>query len=494
VKSTVEPVEGNKVKLSVEVDEAEFDQAINAAFRKIAREVRIPGFRPGKAPRRVLEARFGKDIGRSQALEDALPDYYVQAVKEHEVDVIAPPEIDITAGQEEGDLTFDAVVEVRPNISVGGYQNLRVTVPSPLPTDEEVTERLETLRLRFADLETVDRPAIDDDIVVIDIAGSQGGEELSGLTADDFSYEVGSSTIVPEVDEHLRGAKVGDILEFDVEPPNAGDRDEDDEDDDERPEPLHFRVLVKEVKAKVLPALDDEFASEASEFDTMDELRDDMLRQIAQTKKVRGGMDLREKVGEALADLVEEDPPAPLVDSEVRQRLQDLALRLRAQGIDFETWLQATGQTQEAVLDELRGPAELAVKVDLALRSVAEAQEIEATDEDLDEEFENVAARTQLDAADVRDQFERAGEMQAVRSDVKKRKAFEWLLERVEIVDTDGQPLDRSAFEFPDDDEVEGEPDDTTPTDDTTVAQATEPTAADDTDEPEEAEESEEAE
>jgi trigger factor len=463
VKSTVEPVEGNKVKLSVEVDEAEFDQAINAAFRKIAREVRIPGFRPGKAPRRVLEARLGKDIGRSQALEDALPDYYVQAVKEHEVDVIAPPEIDITAGQEDGDLLFDAVVEVRPNITVAGYQNLRVTVPSPLPTDEEVAERIETLRLRFAELETVDRPAADDDVVVIDIAGSQAGEELSGLTADDFSYEVGSNTIVPEVDEHLAGAKVGDILEFDVEAPTGSDDDDEDDDDGGvfQPEPLHFRLLVKEVKAKVLPALDDEFASEASEFDTMDELRDDMLRQIGQSKQVRGGMDLREKVGEALADLVEEEPPAPLVDSEVRQRLQDLALRLRAQGIDFGTWLQATGQSQEDVLAELRAPAELAVKVDLALRAVAEAQEIEATDEDLDEEFDNVAARTELDATDVREQFERAGEMQAVRSDVKKRKAFEWLLDRVEIVDTDGQPLDRSAFELTDaDDESEGNADD----------------------------------
>jgi trigger factor len=457
VKSTVEPVEGNKVKLSVEVDEVEFDQAINAAFKKIARQVRIPGFRPGKAPRRVLEAHLGKEVGRSQALEDSLSDYYVQAVKEHEVDVIAAPEIDITGGQEAGDLVFDAVVEVRPNISVAGYQNLKVTVPSPVPTDDEVADQIETLRMRFAELETADRPAIDDDIVVIDISGRQGDEELSGLTADDFSYEVGSGSIAAEVDENLRGSKPGDILEFDVDP-NAN-RDDSDDDEAEPADPLHFRVLVKEVKKKVLPDLDDEFASDASEFDTIDELRDDILKRITQSKKVRGGMELRERVGEALADLVEDDVPEPLVDSELRQRLQDLAMRLGAQGIDFSTWLQATGQTQEAVLDELRGPAELAVKVDLALRAVAEAQEIECSDEDLDEEFDNVAARMELKAADVRQQFERAGEMQAVRSDVKKRKAFEWLLDRVEIVDTDGQPLDRNAFEFADE-EDEPEADD----------------------------------
>ena len=215
MKATVEPLEGNKVKLSVEVDEGEFEDAINAAFKKIAREVRIPGFRPGKAPRRILEARLGKDIARSQALQDALPEYYAQAIRENDVDVIAAPSIDITGGEEDGDVAFDAVVEIRPTVSVGGYNSLRVTIPSPVPTDEEIDEQIERLRTQFGELETVDRPIIADDYATVDIAGSQGGEPLEGLTADDYLYQVGSGAIVPELDEQLLGTKPGDILEFD---------------------------------------------------------------------------------------------------------------------------------------------------------------------------------------------------------------------------------------------------------------------------------------
>src|SRR2546421_8252804 len=149
MKSVVEPLEGNKVKLSVEVDEQEFDRALDAAFRKIAREVRIPGFRPGKAPRRLLEARIGAGVAREEALRDSLPDFYVQALKEHDVDAIAPPEIDITAGQESGPITFDAVVEVRPQVEVAGYDGLRVTIPSPAVTDGEIDRQVDRLRSQF---------------------------------------------------------------------------------------------------------------------------------------------------------------------------------------------------------------------------------------------------------------------------------------------------------------------------------------------------------
>jgi trigger factor len=443
MESTVEPLEGNKVKLVVNVDEKEFDKAIDAAFRKIAREVRIPGFRPGKAPRKVLEARFGKDIARGQALEDALPGYYLDAVREHEVDIIAAPEIDITAGKDEGPIQFDAVVEVRPIVTVAGYRNLRVTLDRPEPTDEEIDEQIDALRSRLSTLEPVDRPAIDTDVVTIDMTGKQGDEELSGLTLDDFAYEVGSGIIVSEVDEQLRGAKVGDILEFHAEHPS------------EEEDPIHFRLLVKEVKGKVLPDVDDEFAGEVSEFETVDELRSDLHDRLAKIKAARGGMRLRDEVGSALADLVEDDISEALIDAEVRQRLQELALRLAAQGLELGSWLEMSGRTQEDLLDELRDPAEKAARVDLALRAVAEAQEIEVTDDDLDEEYRAVAARMDVSPAEVRRRFERADEVQAVRSDLKKRKAFEWLLEQVEIVDPDGQPIDRSAFELSADEDDE---------------------------------------
>jgi trigger factor len=212
VQTSVEPSEGNKVKVSVMVDEDEFESAVNAAFTKIASEVRIPGFRPGKAPRKVLEARIGGDYAREEALRSALPDYYEQAVRENDVDVIAAPEIDITAGQESGAVSFDAVVEIRPQIELSGYQDLRVVIPSPTPSDDDVDEQVETLRGQHGELETVDRSAIDGDRVSIDITGTQDGEEIDGLTAEDYLYELGSEAVVPEIDEQLRGTKPGEIL------------------------------------------------------------------------------------------------------------------------------------------------------------------------------------------------------------------------------------------------------------------------------------------
>jgi trigger factor len=447
VKTSVEPVEGNKVKVSVEVDEREFDKAVDRAFRKLANEVRIPGFRPGKAPRRVLEARFGSEVGRSQALQDAVPDFYLEAVREHDVDVIAAPELQITEGEEEGPVAFEAVVEVRPVVTVPGYGGLRVTIPRPEASEEEIDAQLDRLRTQFAELADVERPAEDGDVVTIDIAGSQDGQPIAQLTAEDYVYEVGSGAIFAEVDEHLRGATAGSTVEFQVElpaPPAAEDDDEDDE-PEARP-PLDFTIEVKEVKERILPELDDEFADDASEYATLDELRASLSERLSRVKRIQATMDLREKTGEALADLVEDDIPEALIDSEVSQRLNDLANRLQAQGMTLDDWVAQSGRSADEVVAELRETAAQAVRVDLGLRAVAEAEAIECTDEDLEAEFAQVAERLNLRAREVRKQFERAQQVPAVRSDVRKRKAFDWLLERVEIVDEDGHTIDRDAL------------------------------------------------
>jgi trigger factor len=445
VKTTVEPLEGNKVKVSVSVDETEFDKAIDAAFKKLAQEVRIPGFRPGKAPRKVLEKRLGPEVGRGQALHDSLPEFYAQAVKENDVDVIAAPELEITEGEEEGPVTFEAVVEIRPIVQVPGYGSLRITVDPPEATDEEVDEQIERLRSQFGELTAVERPVQEGDFVTIDVAGSQDGEPIDQLTAEDYLYEVGSGGILPEVDEQLLDAEAGAVLEFEAAFPGYSPS-EDDEDDDGPPS-LDFVVTVKEVKEKILPELDDAFADDASEFATLAELRGDIANRITLVKRGQGQMQLREKTGEALGALVEDDVPEALISTEVQQRLQDLQMRLQAQGLDLETWIQMSGQSPDTIIEELKDTAEQAVRVDLALRAVVEAEAIDCTDEELEQEFAQVAERLNMKAKEVRKQFERADQVGAVRSDIKKRKAFDWLLERVEIVDADGNPLDRAAFE-----------------------------------------------
>ena len=444
MRSTVEPLEGNKVKLSVEVDAEEFERAVDAAFKKIAREVNIKGFRPGKAPRKVLESRIGPLAGREQALQDSLPEYYSAAVIEHDVDVIAPPEIDVTGGHEGGDVAFDAVVEVRPTVQVPGYGGLSVTIDRPDVDESVLDAQIDRMRELDATLADVDRPAQESDTVTIDIAGTLDGEAQSGLTAEDYSYTVGSGAITPEVDDQLVGGKAGDILEFPATHP-----------DPEEERELQFRVLVKAVKEKVLPEVTDEWASEASEFETVDALRANLADRMLRVRKAQSQMALREKVGEALAGLVADELPEALVAHEMQDRLQDLALRVQAQGLKLEQYLAMTGTEPEQFSNELKESATAGVKVDLALRAVADAEEIDCTDEDLDEELEGVAARVGQPLEEVRDRLGRAGQISAVRSDVRKRKALEWLLERTEVRDPDGATIDRSELELPDEDDDE---------------------------------------
>jgi trigger factor len=437
VKTTVAPLEGNKVKVSVEVDEDEFDQAITAAYRKIAREVRIPGFRPGKAPRKVLERRLGAQVGREQALHDSLPEFYARALDENEVDAIDAPEIDITSGQDEGAVVFDAVVEIRPEVQVPGYGGLRVELERPEPDESETYEQVDRMRAVQATLADVDRPAIDDDVVNIDISGTLDGETQEGLTADDYGYTVGSGAVTPEVDEQLRGAKAGDILEFDATHPDP---------DEQRA--LRFRVLVKQVRARVLPEADDEWASENSEFDTIDELRASIRERSTVLRKAQAQVQLRQKTTEALAKLVSDDIPESLVAHEVQHRAQDFALRLQAQGMTLEQWMEMSGTDSDTLTEELKEAADMAVRVDLGLRAVADAEDIEVTEDDLDEEISQVAERVEQKPERVRAEFERGGQLAAVRSDIRKRKALDWLLERVEIVDAQGQPIDRADLEI----------------------------------------------
>lgn len=436
MKALVEPLEGNKVKLSVEVDEAEFDKALNAAFKRLAQEVRIPGFRPGKAPRRILEAKLGTSVAREEAVREALPGYYADALRETEVDAIAPPEIDITSGREDGPLAFDAVVEVRPKITVPGYRGIKVTVPSPEATDEDLTAQIDRLRAQGAQLDDVERDARPGDAVVIDIHGHSGGEPVEGAEAIDLTYDVGSGSLVDGLDEQLAGSKAGDVLTFSAELPG-------------HEKPVDFRVLVKRVKEKILPEVDDEWAGEVSEFDTLDELRADLANRLSNVKRVNTRLALRNGVGEALAGLVVDEIPAALIEGEVQRRVEDLAHRLQHQGASLTQWLEAIGQSPEEFLEGLRGEAASSVKIDLALRSVAEAESIEVTDADLDAEIAKVATSAGKKPERLRRQLERNDAIPAVRQDLRRAKALEWLIENAEVVDPDGQPIDRALLVEP---------------------------------------------
>ena len=435
MRATAVPVEGNRVRLSVEVDESEVDEALDATVRRLARQVRVPGFRPGKVPRPVLEARFGGAAAlRAQALNDALPDMYARAVVDTELDPIAAPEIDITSGEDDGPVTFDAVVEIRPVVSIAGYAGLQVTLPGVEATDEEVDAQLDRLREQGGELTAVGRAARDGDYVSIDLTGIRPrGEDLH---VEDYLYEVGSGADIVGLDDQLRGTKPGDILQF-AAPVRAEDGSQDE---------AQIRVLVKDVKEKVLPRATDEWASEASEFDTLEALRDDLRSRLSQIKVVQAQLALRERTLDALVGLVADDPPASLVEEEVRERLHDLGHRLEARRLSVEQFLQASGRDEADLLSEIRADAARAVRLDLALRALVDAENIQVTDNELEEAVEEMAHQAGTTAADLHRRLDRAGRLPAVRSDRRKAKALTWLLDHVDLVDEDGKPVARDVL------------------------------------------------
>ena len=432
--TTVEEVEPNKVRVSVTVPAAEFEKAVDAAFRKIAREVKVPGFRPGKAPRQILEQRVGVEYAREQALRDALPEYYEQAITDEDVDAIAMPEIEITAGADDGDVAFDAVVEVRPVVTVAGYDALQVEIPSPEVADDVVDSQVDALRERSADLTDSEDPLVDENFALIDIKGSIDGEAVDALSATDFLYEVGSGMLVEELDAAVRGTRPGAILSFTASlDERFGDREGAE---------VTFDVVVKDARRKVLPEVTDDWVSEVSDFDTVAALRDDIRTRMSLIARVQAQMTVRDKVLEAAAALVDIEVPEALVNTEMERRLHDLAHRLEAQGVTIPQYLAMTGQDQQVFVDDLRGACTEAVRADLALRSVVAQEAIEIDEAEIDEEVARLAERLQEKPARVRKDLERRGAIDALRSDLARGKALRFLVDHAVVVDEDGNAVD----------------------------------------------------
>ncbi|CAB4606367.1 unannotated protein [freshwater metagenome] len=442
VKSTLEALEGNKVKLSIEVDEAEFDRNLDAAFRKIAQEVRLPGFRPGKAPRRVLEARIGIDAARGQAIQDAIPEYLSKAVREHDLDIIATPDVQLLNNNEPADaenadpvafvypVLFEATCEIRPEVSVPGYAGLRVELTSPTMTDEEIDEAVETERRRFGSLVDVDRAAATGDNVVIDLEGLRDGEPVPGLNVDEWTYEVGRGWVAPGFDGHLAGAKKGDVLKFSAVP-NGTEEEAD------------FVVTVQRVQTLELPELTDEWVAEnISEADTISAWRSSLVERYTEMRVNQMRRTVVDRLTDELAKLVEIEVPESMVAGDLQARVQNTIQQFQQQGIALDQWLSATGQDTESFIAGMKEQSEKAVKVDLALRAVAVAQGIEVTDADIEAEYEAIGVRVNEKTAKVRKAYEQNDAVADLVAQMRKSHALEWLLHNVSFVDQNGTVLD----------------------------------------------------
>ena len=433
MKSTIETLEGNKVKLSIELEEAEFDREIDAAFRKIAKEIRLPGFRPGKAPRQVVEARIGKDAARTQAIQDAIPEYLSRAVREHDVDIIATPDVELKEGQEAGVVKFDATCEIRPEITVPGYTGLRIELPSPEVTDENLEEVILGERRRHGVLTDIDRAAATGDYVIVDLAGLRDGAPVVGLNTEDWTYEIGRGWVAPGFDDQLIGAVAGAELTF-TATPNGTEI------------PADFVVKVQKVQSLDLPELTDEWIQNTiPEFDSVAAWKDSTLERLTTGRLNQMRNSVVDKVTDGLAELVEIEAPESMVNGDLQGRVQNTISQFQQQGIALDQWLSATGQDPDSFIEGLKAQSQKAVKVDLALRAVGVAQKIDVTDEDIESEYEIIAVRVQQSPAQVRKAYEQNDAVQDLTTQIRKSKTLDWLLHNVEFVDADGNTLERDT-------------------------------------------------
>jgi trigger factor len=450
VKSSVETLEGNKVKLYVEVEEAEFDHDIDRAFKLIAKEVNLPGFRAGKAPRKVLEARIGVGAAREQALRDAVPQYLARAVREHQVDLIATPEVEITDGAESGPVEFDATCEVRPTITLEGYGELRVELPTLEVTDDDLAAIHQTELKRTATLADAGRAAQVGDYLTMDLAATRDGEELSGLNTEDWSYELGQGWVSEDFDEQLTGVKAGDEITFASTPKGLD-------------EPADFVIKVTAVQISVVPELTDDWVSDnIGEFDTVDEWNASLRESQADQKLNQARQSVVPAMNAALAELVDVDVPDAMVDADLNQRVQGVVQQFQSQGIDLGQWLAATGQGPDDFIESMRGASVEAVKVDLALRAVAEAESIEVEPHDFDAEYARMAMQYGQKAKEIRKAYEQNEAVPELAAQIRKSKAFDWLLHHIDFVDADGNAIDRDTLlghTHDDDDHDHGEAD-----------------------------------
>lgn len=428
-------LDNNRVKLTVEVEESAIEVAIEATAKAFANDIAVKGFRKGKAPRAMIEARIGGPLVlRAEALNAAIPDFYARAVADTLIDPIAQPSVHIVTGETEGDLVFEAEVEVRPELPLAGHRDLTVTVPAPYATDEDIDARVRALLANDATLQTVDRGIVTGDHVLLHVKANDPADPGNTIDIDDYTYEVGTNQITDGVDELIIGLKAGENLDLIGRGPGRI--------------PMTWNLAIKEVNEQVLPELTDEWAEENTEFATVAALRDGISEQISRMKVVEAQMSRRDATLQALGELIEEGLlPQALIDGETDSRAHELQHRLANQGLELETFLRVTNQSMEELVAMLQDDAKKSVRVDLALRALARVEGLEATDEEVDDELVTTATSMGADVDVLRENLRDSGRVIAFRAEVTKLKSSRWLYENVTYVDPTGAVIDKSLFE-----------------------------------------------
>ncbi|MDA3646493.1 trigger factor [Saccharopolyspora indica] len=447
MKSTVEHLSPTRVRINVEVPFDELKPNFDRAYKALAQQVRIPGFRPGKVPARVLESRIGRGPVLDEVVNEAVPAKYLEAVNSSEVRTLGRPDIEVTKIEDGAEIAFTAEVDVRPEITVPAFGELSVSVDDVEVTEDEVTEQLDSLRARFGTLAGVDRAAQDGDFVSIDLSATVDGEEVEDAQTSGLSYEIGSGQLIEGIDEALIGASEGDTKTFTtnlVAGEHAG-------------KDAEVTVKLNSVKERQLPEADDEFAQLASEFDTVDELIADLRERLGKVKKMQQGMQARDKVLDALLETVEVPLPEKVVESEVEVRQHDAVHPFDHDEKRFEEWLEQQEKTREQFDAETREEAEKAVRTQLVLDTIADAEDVSVSDDELTQRIIYQAQRFGVSPDQFVQQAQQSGQLGALYADVRRSKALFSVVRQATVTDAAGNELDLDELFGPQQGEEEAE-------------------------------------
>jgi len=436
VKTTVEPLSPTRVKLAVEITFDELKPAFDAAYKKIGAEVRIPGFRPGKVPARILEQRIGRPAILDEVVSNAVPQAYGEALQENDVRPLGQPEIEVTRLDDGDTIAFTAEVDIRPTIEIPDLDSLAVTVDPIEVTDEEMDNQINALRDRFAMLTGVDRSAATGDYVSLDLSATVDGKQVEGGTTTGLSYEVGAGDLMIGLDEALVGMDEADTKTFQTQLA-AGDQ---------AGKTADVEITVRSVKEKELPALDDEFASTASEFDTLDELRADITERLTRTKRLQQGTQARDRLVEHLIAATDVPLPEKVVTGELEWRQQAMAAELEEAGMALESYLEGLDTTVEEHEGELRGSVEQAVRTQFILDAIADQREIGIENDDLVTYIVSRAQRLGVSPDEYAKQVSSAGHLPAAVAEIRRNKALAQLLEATTVTDTAGEAVDLDTY------------------------------------------------
>jgi trigger factor len=464
VKSTVEKLSPTRVRINVEVPFTELQPDIDTAFKQMAKQIRMPGFRPGKVPVKLLESRVDKQAMFDQVVGEAVPSRYTEAVTTTEVRPLGQPDIEITQKEYGQDLAFTAEVDVRPDIDLPDLNGLELTVDAIEVSDDEVDAELQSLRARFGTLKGVDRAAVNGDFVSIDLSATVDGKELPEAATEGLSHEIGSGQLIEGLDEAIIGLKEGETRVFTttlVAGEHAG-------------EEAQVTVTVKSVKERELPEPDDEFAQLASEFDTMEELKNSLTEQVTRIKRVQQAEAIRDKVLETLLEKVDVPVPEKIVQAQVDETLHNAIHGLEHDESRFEEALKAQGSSREEFDADNRNNAEKAVKTQLLVDAIADKLDVQVGQNDLTERLVLMSQHYGIEPQQLLAQLQQNNQLPAMFADVRRGLTVARVVESATVTDTDGNVIDTSEFfGRPDADDAQGG-DDAAPADTEATEAATE--------------------